>query len=57
MIQSTRCAARVALATLWLATCGQTGVRDIKATQEKNLAKPSHILVYDFAVSEREVTE
>jgi hypothetical protein len=32
-------------------------VRDINATQEKNLPKPSHILVYDFAVSEREVTE
>ncbi|MGH7873469.1 MAG: DUF4410 domain-containing protein [Candidatus Binatia bacterium] len=57
MIQSTRCIARVALAALWLAACGQTGVRDIKMTQEKNLPKPSRILVYDFAVSEREVTE
>ena len=57
MIQSTRCAARVALATLWLAACGQTGVRDIKVTQEKNLPKPSRILVYDFAVSERDVFE
>ena len=57
MVQSTRCAARVALATLWLAACGQTGVRDIKATQEKNLPKPSRILVYDFAVSERDVFE
>ena len=59
MFQSTRCAARVALAlaTLWLAACGQTGVRDIRATQEKNLPKPSRILVYDFAVSERDVFE
>lgn len=57
MIQSTRCGARVALATLWLAACGQTGVRDIKATQEKNLPKPARILVYDFAVSERDVFE
>ena len=57
MIRSIRCAARVALATLWIVACSQTGVRNIKATQEKNLLKPSQILVYDFAVSEREVTE
>ena len=37
--------------------CGQTGVRDIKVTQEKNLPRPARILVYDFAVSEREVAE
>jgi len=57
MIQSARCAAGLVLATLWLAACGQTGVRDIKTTRETNLPKPSRILVYDFAVSEREVTE
>jgi hypothetical protein len=43
--------------TFWLAACRQTGVRDIKATQAKNLPKPSRILDYDFAVNEREVTE
>ena len=37
--------------------CGQTGVRDIKLTQEKNVPRPARMLVYDFAVSEREVTE
>ena len=37
--------------------CGRTGVRDIKLTQEKNLPRPSRILVYDFAVSEQEVKE
>ena len=57
MIQSAHCAAGLVLATLWLAACGQTGVRDIKTTRETNLPKPSRILVYDFAVSEREVTE
>lgn len=57
MVQITRYVVRVALAALWLAACGQTGVRDMKATQEKNLPKPSRILVYDFAVSEREVFE
>ena len=57
MVQSTRFAARVALATFSLAACGQAGVRDIKLTQEKNLPRPARILVYDFAVSEREVTE
>jgi hypothetical protein len=57
MVQSTHYAMRVALATLWLAACGHAGIRDIKLTQEKNLPKPARILVYDFAVSEREVTE
>ena len=46
-----------ALLCFGLAACGQTGVRDIKTTRETNLPKPSRILVYDFAVSEREVTE
>lgn len=57
MIQSAHCAAGLVLATFWLAACGQTGVRNIKTTRETNLPKPSRILVYDFAVSEREVTE
>jgi hypothetical protein len=46
-----------ALALLFLSACGQTGVRNIKLTQDKNLPRPSRILVADFAVSEREVTE
>jgi hypothetical protein len=46
-----------ALALFFLSACGQTGVRNIKLTQEKNLPRPSRILVADFAVSEREVTE
>jgi hypothetical protein len=46
-----------ALALLFVSACGQTGVRNIKLTQEKNLPRPSRILVADFAVSEREVTE
>lgn len=41
----------------FLAACGQTGVRYAKFTEEKNLPRPSRIIVYDFAVSEREVTE
>jgi hypothetical protein len=40
-----------------LAACGQTGVRHAKFTEEKNLPRPSRIIVYDFAVSEREITE
>ncbi len=46
-------------ALLWcgLAACGQTGIRNAVLTQEKNLPRPSRILLYDFAVSEREVTE
>jgi hypothetical protein len=40
-----------------LAACGQTGVRHLKFTEETRLPRPSRILVYDFAVSEREVTE
>ena len=46
-----------ALLCFGLAACGQTGVRDAGYTTEKNLPKPSRILVYDFAVSEREVFE
>jgi len=46
-----------ALALVFTAACGQTGVRNIKLTRETNLPRPSRILVADFAVSEREVTE
>ena len=41
----------------YLAACGSTGIRNTAQTQERNLPKPSRILVYDFAVSEREVFE
>jgi hypothetical protein len=57
MVRSTYFAAGVALATLWFAACGQTGIRNAVLTQEKNLPRPARILVYDFAVSEREVFE
>jgi hypothetical protein len=46
-----------ALLCFGLTACGQTGIRNAVLTQEKNLPRPSRILVYDFAVSEREVTE
>ena len=46
-----------ALLCFGLAACGQTGIRNAVITPEKNLPRPSRILVYDFAVSEREVTE
>ena len=47
------CAALVAL----VAACGQTGIRKTALTPEKNLPRPTRILVYDFAVSEQEVKE
>src|SRR5262245_42245957 len=37
--------------------CGQTGVRDIRLVQDRNLPRPTRILIYDFAVSEQEVRE
>src|SRR6185503_8867340 len=46
-----------ALLCFGLAACGQTGIRNAVITPEKNLPRPARILVYDFAVSEREVTE
>ena len=46
-----------ALLCFGLAACGQTGIRNAVITPEKNLSRPARILVYDFAVSEREVTE
>ena len=46
-----------ALVLFLMSACARTGVRDIKLTQEKNLPRPSRILVYDFAVSDQEVKE
>lgn len=46
-----------ALLVCSIAACGQTGIRNAVLTSEKNLPRPSRILVYDFAVSEREITE
>lgn len=46
-----------ALLCFGLAACGQTGIREAVITPEKNLPRPARILVYDFAVGEREVTE
>jgi hypothetical protein len=40
-----------------IAACGQTGIRNAVVTSEKSLPRPARILVSDFAVSEREVTE
>ena len=40
-----------------IAACGQTGVRPVSRTGDVNLARPARILVYNFAVSEAEVTE
>lgn len=40
-----------------VSACGQTGIRDIRLVQDRNLPRPSRILVYDFAVSEQEVRE
>jgi len=57
MVRYVRRFVYLAFSSFCLVACGQTGVRDFKATQEKNLPKPSRILVYDFAVSEREVFE
>jgi hypothetical protein len=57
MVKNSVHALSCALALLFTIACGQTGVRNIKLTQEKNLPRPSRILVADFAVSEREVTE
>ena len=46
-----------ALLFYFVAACGQTGIRKAALTAEKNLPRPSRILVYDFAVSEQEVKE
>ena len=47
----------LAVVIFYLAACGQTGIRNAVLTKEKNLPKPTRILVYDFAVSGREVFE
>jgi len=57
MIQYAMRFARLALAGFCFAACGQAGIRNAAQTNEKNLPKPTRILVYDFAVSEREVFE
>jgi hypothetical protein len=57
MVRYVRRFVYLAFASFCLVACGQTGVRDFKVTQERKLPKPSRILVYDFAVSEREVFE
>ena len=48
---------QLALAGFCLTACGQTGIRNAAQTNEKNLPKPTRILIYDFAVSERDVFE
>jgi hypothetical protein len=49
--------ARLALGLCLVAGCAQSGIRGAKITQEKNLPRPARILLYDFAVSERDVFE
>jgi hypothetical protein len=56
MMKYARGVLRFALLCL-VAGCAQTGIRDVQVTQEKNMPRPSRILVYDFAVSERDVFE
>lgn len=46
-----------ALVLLCAAACGQTGIRNAVLTREKNLPRPARILIHDFAVKERDVTE
>ena len=45
-----------ALLVFSIAACGQTGIRNAVVTSEKS-PRPARIIVSDFAVSEREVTE
>jgi len=42
---------------LYIAACGQTGVRSMSRTQDKDISRPSRILVYNFAVSAQDVKE
>jgi hypothetical protein len=46
-----------ALLVFSVAACGQTGIRRAALTPERNLPRPTRILVYDFAVSAQEVKE
>lgn len=57
MLQNTMRAAFAALLLVFLAACAQTGIRRAALVRETNLPRPSRILVYDFAVSEKEVRE
>jgi hypothetical protein len=49
--------AALCVGLFWIAACGQTGIRPVSRTGDLNLSRPARILVYDFAVSETEVTE
>jgi hypothetical protein len=57
MMKYVRDVLRFASGLCLVAGCAQTGIRDVQVTQEKNMPRPSRILVYDFAVSERDVFE
>jgi hypothetical protein len=46
-----------ALLVFSVAACGQTGIRRAALTPERNLPRPTRILVYDFAVTAQEVKE
>ncbi|MGZ8488930.1 MAG: DUF4410 domain-containing protein, partial [Candidatus Binatia bacterium] len=46
-----------ALLCCLVAACGQTGIRRAALVPDTNLPRPTRILLYDFAVSEREVKE
>ena len=46
----------VLLSLFALTACGQTGIRKPTLAELKTLPRPSRILLYDFAASEREVT-
>jgi hypothetical protein len=46
-----------ALICCLVTACGQTGIRRAALVPDTNLPRPTRILLYDFAVSEREVKE
>ena len=46
-----------ALVLFCASACGQTGIRNATSTREKNLPRPSRILIHDFAVNERDIIE
>lgn len=45
------------LLLVFVAGCGQTGIRRAALVPETNLPRPGRILIHDFAVSEQEVKE
>ncbi len=49
--------AALCLGFFCIAACGQTGVRPVSRTGDLNLPRPARIVVYNFAISETEVTE